>query len=327
MKNRIEFKPDEDIVIHSVVLVEQNERGIKGKGEYRRIPVIRNLYMNKYEFKMLKALADKYGVSMQAMIRMMTCRSYLEASLDECPDLFDLFAEAGDQEKTKAVEEKQTPADEDPFVLFDLDEDELGNAIDGFCFKEGVSETDKIQATLESLLKAMKKKSDAFVMAQSIARRIECRARSILRDANKHADELKKVLEVSVLSGEHMDVVEDEIVKSLRPLVVEVLALADDEKEINGAYEHLNEEERKELMTGISGLRQSGRDIMSAAHLLIRSCSDLDDTYEGFAGFIDREDEVLVACKKALEEIADVLEMVKRDLPDTIKDLRRLLSE
>lgn len=320
MKNRIEFKPDEEIVTHSLILVEQNERGIKGKGEYRRSPAIRNLYMNKYEFKMLKALAEKYGVSMQAMIRMMTCTSYLEVALDECPDLADLFTEAEGQEKTKTVEEKQTPADEDPFVLFDLDEDELGNAIDGFCFKEDESENDKIKKTLDSLIAAMKK-SDDFLKAQVIARRIEAKADLIKKEADNCYEKIKEIMKVSILSGEYMNVVTQEIDEELNSLRKVICEVVDEIVAINEVYEKLSKHEREKLVNGIGGVDESRSKISRARNSLIRSCSDLDSDYQDIVGLMDREDEVLVACKSALEEIIDILRVVMESLPDPLNDL------
>ncbi len=320
MKNRIEFKPDEEIVTHSLILVEQNERGIKGKGEYRRSPAIRNLYMNKYEFKMLKALADKYGVSMQAMIRMMTCTSYLEVALDECPYLSDLFTEAEGQEKTKAVEEKQTPADEDPFVLFDLDEDELGDAIDGFCFKEDESENDKIKKTLDSLIAAMKK-SDDFLKAQVIARNIGAKADLIKEEADTCYEKIKEIMKVSILSGEYMDVVEQEIDEELNSLRKVICEVVDEIVAINEVYEKLSKHEREKLVNGIGGVDESRSKISRAICSLIRSCSDLDSDYQDIVGLMDREDEVLVACKSALEEIIDILRVVMESLPDPLNDL------
>lgn len=320
MKNRFEFKPDEEIVTHSLILVEQNERGIKGKGEYRRSPAIRNLYMNKYEFKMLKALADKYGVSMQAMIRMMTCTSYLEVALDECPDLADLFTEAEGQEKTKTVEEKQTPADEDPFVLFDLDEDELGDAVDNFCFKDDESENDKIKKTLDSLIAAMKK-SDDFVRAQAIARNIGAKADLIKEEADTCYEKIKEIMKVSILSGEYMDVVTQEIDEELKLLRKVICEVVDEAAAIKEVYEKLNKNEREKLVNGIGRVDESRSKISRARNSLIRSCSDLDSDYQDIVGLMDREDEVLVACKSALEEIADILEIVKESLPYPLNDL------
>lgn len=325
MKNRIEFKPDEDIVTHSLILVEQNERGIKGKGEYRRSPAIRNLYMNKYEFKMLKALAEKYGVSMQAMIRMMTCTSYLEVALDECPDLSDLFTEAGDQEKTKAVEEKQTPADEDPFVLFDLDEDDLGNAVDEFCFKEDESENDKIKKTLDSLIAAMKK-SDDFLKAQVIARGIEVKADLIKEEADNCYEKIKEIMKVSILSGEYMNVVTQEIDEELNSLRKVIFEVVDEVAAINEVYEKLSKHEQEKLVNGIGRVDESRSKISRATYSLIRSCSDLDSDYQDIVGLMDHEDEVLVACKSALEEIIDILGVVKESLPNPLNDFIKELK-